>query len=340
MSKVKMWLVMTVAAAVMNAGGAQAAEMFYSDRELMTATQIAYYDFSREQLADHGGRATVRELLQEGGRLRNLQSAWNNAEEGLAKTMAKRNLELYEEMVSSDSVCGSWYVVDVNDRNEEDGFYAVLIETNADQAIVAFRGSESYDSNQLVKDWINADFGLLMDQDTTQQKQAEAYMADIEKQFSYANYAVTGHSLGGNLAVHAAIAAPDAMKEKLMETVNFDGPGFSEAYLSRHQEEISQVGHQIRLYRWSLVGALLTQPQCVTSRIVQVTEDIKPLEEVRSNYLRHSTAFIDFRDGMVQDGTESLLSMSMGVWSRKVDQQIMEKRKNLETEKSSKANAG
>lgn len=308
----------------------QASQPLYTDRDLMAATQIAYYDFGAERLAAHGGRATVRELLRERDLYRELESKWNHAEGELEKLMAKRNLELYQEIVADGSVYGNWYVADVNDRNESDGFYGILLETDSGHGIIAFRGSESYDANQIMKDWINADFGLLMAKDTTQQEKAAEYMADIENRFSYPQYAVTGHSLGGNLAAHAAIAAPDTMREKLIQTVNFDGPGFSKEYMERHQDSIGKVQHPIDYYRWSLVGALLTQPACARSRIVKVTDDIRPLEELTSNYLRHATVFISFRDGWVQDGTEDLLSKTMGPWSRKVDNEVIEQRNKRE----------
>lgn len=309
---------------------AAAADFPCTDRDLMAATQIAYYDFGAERLAAHGGRATVRELLKERDLYRELENKWNQAEEGLEKLMAERDLNLYREVVSDGSVYGDWYVVNVNDRNEPDGFYGILLETDPDHAIIAFRGSESYDANQIMKDWINADVGLLMAKDTTQQVRAAEYMAEIEEQFPYGQYAVTGHSLGGNLAEHAVIAAPDGMRGKLSRTVNFDGPGFSEDYMVRNQEQIGKVPYPISHYRWSLVGALLTQPACTQTRVVRVTEDIKPWEELTSNYLRHSTAFIDFQDGWVLDGTEDLLSKSMAVWSLKVDRQVSEWRSEKE----------
>lgn len=72
----------------------QASQPLYTDRDLMAATQIAYYDFGAERLAAHGGRATVRELLRERDLYRELESKWNHAEGELEKLMAKRNLEL------------------------------------------------------------------------------------------------------------------------------------------------------------------------------------------------------------------------------------------------------
>lgn len=138
----------------------------YSDRDLVVATQIAYYDFTQEQLEQSGGSATVAELLGKTNTRRNLESKWNNAEKTLEKEMYRSGIELYDEITASGSRYASWRVLDIRDTNEENGFYGLLLDTGSDCAILAFRGSESTDTNQLINDWLNADFGLLMDHDT------------------------------------------------------------------------------------------------------------------------------------------------------------------------------
>ena len=303
----------------------------YTDRQLMVATQIAYYDFNQEQLDKHGGAATVRELLSESQVYQKLESGWYSAESDLEKRIAQRNLELYEEISKADSVYGGWKVVAIKNENEEHGFYGVLLETDPEHAIAAFRGSESTDENQIIKDWINADFGLLMDEDTMQQKIAAQFMEEINQKFSYAWYAVAGHSLGGNLAEHAAIAAPDEMRGKLVQAYNFDGPGYSKEYLGRNQTLISKVVYPIVHYRWSLVGALLTQPDCVQTRIVKVTDEINKATTADANYMRHATTFIAFDGDQVQDGEEDLVSLAMGEWSRQADERVIELRREQES---------
>ena len=73
------------------------------------------------------------------------------------------------------------------------------------------------------------------------------YTEDFEKLSliikKYPTVYFTGHSLGGNLATHTTIAmAQEGRNEGLWENikgcVNFDGPGFSEAYLIEHDEKI------------------------------------------------------------------------------------------------------
>ena len=326
------WVAMLLAFLLFGAGcvwADEGAQTVYTDRDLVAATQIAYYHFTQEQLKQHGGNASVRELLEESDIYRRLQSDWNLTEDALEKRMAETAMKLYEEIVAPGSRYGDWRVADIRDLNQETGFYGILLDTGADCAVVAFRGSESTDTNQLIKDWMDADLGLLMDRDTLQQKVASEYISELAQKFSFGSYAVTGHSLGGNLAEHVAITAPDSIRGKLVQTVNFDGPGFSADYLERHKPEIEKAVSPITLYRWSLVGNLLTHPDCTKTRVVQVTEEIRPMEDVRSNYLRHSTAFLYFAGEWLQDGAEDLASIGMGAWSRKVDKEITTKRKEL-----------
>lgn len=310
-------------------------DFHYSDKELMTATQIAYYTFTEEQLAAHGGSATVRELLLETDTRARLEEKYaqevkKNQEEGnsgLEKKMAEWNLRLYEEIVEEHSPCGNWKVAAVKNHNMETGFYGVLLDTDGVHGLISFRGSESTDMNQVVKDWMSADAGLLMAKDTLQQEEAAAFMEEINERFSYEWYGVTGHSLGGNLACHAVIAAPDGMRGKLQQAVSFDGPGYSMEYMERNGEFIQKVTIPVVHYQWSLVGALLNQPSCVSSRTVQVTEDIRPFQDLDSNYMRHAVSFLYLNGEQVMDSRRDLVSAGMASWSKTVDQKVMEKRR-------------
>uniref|UniRef100_UPI003FED4D91 Mbeg1-like protein n=1 Tax=Candidatus Ventrimonas sp. TaxID=3048889 RepID=UPI003FED4D91 len=310
-------------------------DFHYSDKELMTATQIAYYTFTEEQLAAHGGSATVRELLLETDTRARLEEKYaqevkKNQEEGnsgLEKKMAEWNLRLYEEIVEEHSPYGNWKVAAVKNHNMETGFYGVLLDTDGVHGLISFRGSESTDMNQVVKDWMSADAGLLMAKDTLQQEEAAAFMEEINERFSYEWYGVTGHSLGGNLACHAVIAAPDGMRGKLQQAVSFDGPGYSMEYMERNGEFIQKVTIPVVHYQWSLVGALLNQPSCVSSRTVQVTEDIRPFQDLDSNYMRHAVSFLYLNGEQVMDSRRDLVSAGMASWSKTVDQKVMEKRR-------------
>lgn len=91
-----------------------------------------------------------------------------------------------------------------------DGLCAYVFETSNDSAIVAFRGSQPLNgagdvfSLDFVSDWLSADGGLAVEADTPQQKSVYEFIRDYVNHLGYDRYAFAGHSLGGNLAMHAA----------------------------------------------------------------------------------------------------------------------------------------
>ncbi len=92
-----------------------------------------------------------------------------------------------------------------------DGLCAYVFETSDDSAIVAFRGSQPLNclddvtSLDFVSDWIVADGGLALEnEDTVQQQSVYRYIDEYIDNLGYDHYSFAGHSLGGNLALHAA----------------------------------------------------------------------------------------------------------------------------------------
>ena len=92
-----------------------------------------------------------------------------------------------------------------------DGLCAYVFETSDDSAIVAFRGSQPLNgagdvfSLDFVSDWLSADGGLAIDDDDTlQQQSVYQFIEGYVNSLGYDHYAFAGHSLGGNLAMHAA----------------------------------------------------------------------------------------------------------------------------------------
>lgn len=168
-------------------------------------------------------------------------------------------------------VDGAWNID--NFSSSGNGLCAMVFETEENNAIVAFRGSDAMttegapDVNNLLTDWIASDGGLALgDQDTPQQETAYRYMKDYVLKLGYDNLFLTGHSLGGNLAMHAAVSAYEISSEKainISKVVGFDSPGYSDGYMKRHSDALSKIEHShstnITHYEWSLVGVLLEQ---------------------------------------------------------------------------------
>ena len=217
-----------------------------SDIQMVIASQIAYMDFN--SAAVDSGEYTVGELLE-----MELESS---------NPSNKETIEYIQKLMQSDQgkECANLVIKDICNDQKNTGMYACMLETGDGEAMIAFRGSENWkDPDNLLKDWIGSDLGLLNSVLTPQQARAEQYVRDIYAKYGdqYNHFNLTGHSLGGNLAEHATITAPDSMRKKIDRCLNLDGPGVSQTYLAAHADDIHKSQGIIDHYQWSVIGALL-----------------------------------------------------------------------------------
>lgn len=250
----------------------------YTDAQMLLATQIAYLN-----CGEYEGY-TIREILNI---LENKYSGHGELDKFGNKELDV--LKTIRDMIAENGLESAldWTIRDVGDRNGESGMYACLIDTNDGNAIVGFRGSESYNSEQFTKDWVIADFTLLHKNGTTKQENdAQAYMEYVAEKYGadYERIGTTGHSLGGHLAEHVTINAPASIQDKI-ECTNFDGPGFSDEYQRNHAEQIKENGGKIIHYQWSLVGGLLNPTPGSKFQTIKASDP----EGMGDPFLRHHT---------------------------------------------------
>lgn len=282
----------------------------YNDAELLVSTQVAYLDVPKGW--------TVGEYAEYVERVYNSGSETAKSGKFQSQYETVGNLKrIAEENNVSD--WESWKVVDVCDNNDKSGMYGCLIDTGYGDAIIGFRGSESFDcptgimDSQLVKDWIVADVGMLDSYSTQQQLEASEYTRWVWENYGdkYSSFSLTGHSLGGNLAEHAGFTAPEEMRSHINHTVSFDGPGFSNEYLDLHKKDIEKAKDYTTHYHWSFVGGLLTQPSSVENRVIYAEDDETAEGDIlgipKSQLWRHSPVNVKLKDGYVQDGEQSEL---------------------------------
>ena len=250
----------------------------YTDKDMQVVTQLAYIDF--EKLLNDFKRENKQESPTIGYLIDNHYDVIYNqymettidGKDGTMKGERKAGAEEFlESLKAPDSKYRDWKIVDVNDRNLENGFYALTIETDANSAVIGFRGSESLTGHDFFEDWILADIGLLNSISTVQQASATEYMEYINNTFNYSDYVTSGHSLGGNLSSHAVLTAPDNMN--IVKGYSFDGPGNSDEYLEQFREQIEKNGSKITHYQWSFIGGLLNMiPNADCKQIVADSE--------------------------------------------------------------------
>lgn len=130
----------------------------------------------------------------------------------------------------------------------ESGFAAFAIEPYPNpngEVIICCRGSDRmkmnpFDENNTLNDWVGADAALAWDEQTRQQEEMKKFMEGFE---DYHNISLTGHSLGGNLAMYGAVTFP--YPNKIAGVYSYDGPGFNLAFINEHYEEISRINDRI-----------------------------------------------------------------------------------------------
>ena len=294
--------------------------MGYTDKELRDATQIAYMDLNEG----------YKELL----RLKvkppyTIMQIINNTINLKKRTQLENKIKEGDITIDLDS----WKITQIHDTNKDNGFYGCIIETSDKEAIVAFRGSESTTKAQFEYDWINADIGLLNNKRTPQQEEVDKFISAMKDNGyldKYTSVASTGHSLGGNLSDYFTIQAANTdFSEKITQSVNFDGPGFSKEFLESNKKEIDSMSEIMKHYQWSAVGNLLFPVPGVEF----VTTDIKDYSDT-STYLqndfnkeylynlicRHDTRSLEYDDhGNVVNGKMDNLAWFMGKISKLID---------------------
>ena len=146
--------------------------MSLTEKELLYATQIAYYDFDQGLIDEltvqnDGVSPTLQDILNE-DRIRfreddpsnpstiygkfvktRVDALENHGEGSLQEIRAQTALGRYDEMQNGE-ICAGWEIVDIRDENNTTGMVACLIETDDENALVAFRGSESNTSSNSV----------------------------------------------------------------------------------------------------------------------------------------------------------------------------------------------
>ncbi|MBO4298504.1 MAG: DUF2974 domain-containing protein [Clostridia bacterium] len=140
----------------------------------------------------------------------------------------------------------------VNEVDEARGiqFAAVTADAPDGSRFVAFRGTDS-----TIVGW-KEDFMMAFETPVPAQAAALQYLERLAAR-TEGPLRLAGHSKGGNLAVYAAMNAPEAVQRRITAVYSFDGPGLDEA--SARSEGYARIRERIRSFvpQASIVGMLL-----------------------------------------------------------------------------------
>lgn len=271
----------------------------HTDAELLLSAQIAYLNITP---GPGGHSRSIKDWMD------STYKTLNSSDP--ADKCQMDAIDNIRSMLASEEYSGidfdSWMVVDACDHNggSGSGMYSMLIDTGDGDAVIAFRGSENYDTEQMMKDWGCADAGLFNNTLTGQQADAQEYARRVMEKYGdrYDSFDVTGHSLGGNLAEHAAITIAEEYREKIGRAVNFDGPGFSDEYIIAHAAGIAAMADKVEHDAWSIVGSLLIP---LPGTKYQVIDAATPDGDLMA---RHTITNVTLKDGHVVEGERDPLA--------------------------------
>ncbi len=141
--------------------------------------------------------------------------------------------------------------VDLLDVQRGEQFAALTVETGDGAVYLAFRGTDD-----TLVGW-KEDFEMAFRPEIPAQKKALEYLKTMARQYPRKKLRLGGHSKGGNLAVYAAVFAPERLQKRIETVWSNDGPGFHENILALPQH--AQVAERIRsiVPKSSVVGMLL-----------------------------------------------------------------------------------
>lgn len=177
--------------------------------------------------------------------------------ESLGKDLCKVLDALKEKVKDKD-----YFVIYAVDDKEDTGFAAFAVKDPDNEVTIACRGTEG-NFNPFNEDFRKdgyTDLQIGIFEETNQQQKLEEFIEYLELIGNYDGFYFTGHSLGGNLAVHGAVSCSNPSKVK--GVVVFNAPGFNIRYLTVHGIKIDQLKNKIFNYdnEYDYVSSLLFSP--------------------------------------------------------------------------------
>ena len=284
----------------------------YSDLEMMMAAEIAYLDVTPGKTVGQAVDNILKWGHCENGKWVLDEKYQSNSELKHQFEVAVAVKEFGEKYEQSGIDWRDWKVIDqCNDKNGT-GYYGCLIDKGDGSAIIANRGTEFYDGNQVKKDIFQTDLALLDAETTGQHERAARYMEELYYRYGdkYDSFGLTGHSLGGNISQHMMIHAPAEMQDKIDRCLSLDGPGFSQEYIDKNRHLIENVDDRMDHYQWSFISSLLIPLPGVNVQVIDARDGDGLLS-------RHSIdhVYVD-ENGNVRNGDKSDLSKILGPISR------------------------
>lgn len=174
----------------------------------------------------------------------------------IREAVDSRDYHIFELMSKSRRFCNALIIEyeSIRDEESETQFSAVTLRLSDGKYFVVFRGTD----DSLVG-W-KEDFNMSFSTPVPSQELAVRYFERVASRVR-GEFALGGHSKGGNLAVYAAAFCRAELQSRIEAVINYDGPGFDESVIATDGYQAVKGRTITFLPQTSVIGMLLNHEE-------------------------------------------------------------------------------
>lgn len=188
----------------------------FNEIDNMILARFSYLLFDRIEMKEKETLGSISKKMKD---FKNEEFNYNGDKE-LITNLGKS--ERFKDMVVTD-------FIKKNDTKTEKQFSAITIHINNEEMYLSFVGTDGS-----IMGW-KEDFNMSFMKNVPSQIEATKYAKTIAEKYPDKKIRMGGHSKGGNIAIYAAVNAPKSIQDRIINVVNYDGPGFSEKQIDKNK---------------------------------------------------------------------------------------------------------
>lgn len=183
-------------------------EFPFNEIDNMILSRFSYLIFDRIVMEE---KETIESISKKMRKFKNEEFNYNGDKELITKLGQSTR---FKDMEVTDYVKN-------NDSEIEKQFSAITIHNSKKEMYISFLGTD-----KSIVGW-KEDFNISFMENIPSQVAGEEYTKMIAEKYPREKIRIGGHSKGGNIAIYAAITVPEKIQKRIIDVVNYDGPGFN-----------------------------------------------------------------------------------------------------------------
>lgn len=183
-------------------------EFPFNEVDNMILSRFSYLIFDKIIMEE---KETIESIYKKMKDFKNEEFNYNGDKELITKLGQSTR---FKNMVVTDYVKN-------NDSEIEKQFSAITVHNSKKEMYISFFGTD-----KSIVGW-KEDFNISFMENIPSQTEGVEYTKMIAEKYPRERIRIGGHSKGGNIAIYAAITVPEKIQKRIIDVVNYDGPGFN-----------------------------------------------------------------------------------------------------------------